>query len=73
MTFRIIPNSVASGVAKPIWNSVTPAILLIKYETGIRTRNVLKIPCSATKNVFPFPFRYPIIEKLMPMITQSTA
>ena len=33
---------------------------------------VLKIPCSATKNVFPFPFRYPIMEKLMPTTIRST-
>lgn len=33
----MIPNTVASGVANPIWNSVTPGTLLIAYETGILT------------------------------------
>ena len=42
------PNTVASGVANPIWNNVTPDTLLIAYETGILTRKVLKIPCTAT-------------------------
>lgn len=45
------------GVASPILNRVTPAILLISHETGILTQKAPTIPCVITKNVFPHPLK----------------
>jgi len=44
MIQKIIENAVAIGEANPICNIVTPGILLIKYEIGIRKINAARIP-----------------------------
>ncbi len=62
-----------AGVASPMWNSDTGLCLLIKKETGIRTRNDPIMPCTMTNLVFPMPLKNPIKQKKTGVSRQSIA
>jgi hypothetical protein len=61
----------AVGAARPIWNIVTPGLLLMKAEKGIRTRKVPMRLCTMTKEVFPQPVKKPVILKTKQTRIQS--
>ena len=63
----------AAGVARPIWNKVTPAWRLMKKATGILTPNAPMIPYSMTKSVRLFPLKNPTKQNRNEVRMQSMA
>ena len=70
---RMICTKEAAGVARPIWNKVTPAWWLMKKATGILTPNAPMIPCSITKSVRLFPLKNPTKQNRNEVRMQSMA
>ena len=58
-----------TGVARPIWNKVTPARRLVRNATGILTT----IPWVMTKSVRPLPLKKPTKQKRNDVRMQSMA
>ena len=53
-----------TGVARPIWNKVTPARRLVRNATGILTPKAPTIPWVMTKSVRPLPLKKPTKQNL---------